>query len=401
MIASRPSRSSRTVSCGSSASTVPTPAMIASTVLRSSCTSVRAGAEVIHWLVPSAAAERPSRVAANFQVRYGRLRRTAVSQATLPASASARRTPVSTSTPAAAQGGRAAGRDRRRVVHRDDHALDPGGDQRLRAGAGAPGVVARLEGDHRGAAPGALAGLGQRDDLGVRAAGVRVEALADDLAVGAEQQAADDRVGAGRAEAPGGQRDRAAHRLVLGHHRGPFPARHGHARKGEKTPGNGHHGYGDRRPGSRARRSAPSVRFPRAVSHPDCLTGRHECRRSTVGPGVSPGPPSVVVSTSGSRAYRCLRVGSPPVRNFTESRQRVVGHRQVLHAIRRDATRTVAQVTLRSSSSGLAAAAVDRHVRAGLALGDLLHLGRHRDHHPRVGEAAAGRISTRPPRWTG
>ena len=41
---------------------------IASTVLRSVCTSVRATAEVTHWLVPSAAADRPSRVAANFQI---------------------------------------------------------------------------------------------------------------------------------------------------------------------------------------------------------------------------------------------------------------------------------------------------------------------------------------------
>jgi hypothetical protein len=70
--------------------------MITSIVLRRVCTSVRAGAEVIHWLVPSAAAERPSSVAANFQVTYGRPRRTAVSQATLPCSASRRRTPVST-----------------------------------------------------------------------------------------------------------------------------------------------------------------------------------------------------------------------------------------------------------------------------------------------------------------
>ena len=88
------------MSCGSSATTVPTPTTIASTVLRSSCTSVRAGGEVIHWLVPSAAADRPSSVAANFQMTYGRLRRTAVSQARLPFSASCRRTPVSTWTPA-------------------------------------------------------------------------------------------------------------------------------------------------------------------------------------------------------------------------------------------------------------------------------------------------------------
>ena len=49
--------------------------MIASTVPRSSCTSARAAADVIHLLVPSAAALRPSRVAANFQMTYGRPRR--------------------------------------------------------------------------------------------------------------------------------------------------------------------------------------------------------------------------------------------------------------------------------------------------------------------------------------
>jgi hypothetical protein len=74
--------------------------MIASTVPRSACTSARAGSEVIHRLVPSAAADRPSSVAANFHVTYGRPRRTAVSQAMLPRSAACLRTPVTTSTPA-------------------------------------------------------------------------------------------------------------------------------------------------------------------------------------------------------------------------------------------------------------------------------------------------------------
>ncbi|RAO59880.1 hypothetical protein PSN01_02558 [Micromonospora saelicesensis] len=96
-----PSRRLRAVNRGSSASTVPTPAMTASTVPRSACTSIRAASEVIHMLVPSAAAERPSSVAAYFQITYGQPRRIEVNHATLPASASSPRTPRSTRTPAA------------------------------------------------------------------------------------------------------------------------------------------------------------------------------------------------------------------------------------------------------------------------------------------------------------
>nr|BFE69684.1 hypothetical protein GCM10020092_029850 [Actinoplanes digitatis] len=48
-------------------------------------------------------------------------------------------------------------------------------------------MVTGLKGDYRGAAAGPLAGLRQGDYLGVRPAHVRVEALADDLAVRAEQ----------------------------------------------------------------------------------------------------------------------------------------------------------------------------------------------------------------------
>ena len=64
--------SSRTVSCGSSRSTVPVPTRIASHSPRSRCTSRRADSPVIQRLDPSAAALRPSRVAASFQVTNGR-----------------------------------------------------------------------------------------------------------------------------------------------------------------------------------------------------------------------------------------------------------------------------------------------------------------------------------------
>ena len=77
-----------------------------STVDRNCWTSARASGDVIHWLVPSSAAERPSNVAANFQITYGRgspaaARRVDVSQPTLPAYASPERRPSSTSMPAA------------------------------------------------------------------------------------------------------------------------------------------------------------------------------------------------------------------------------------------------------------------------------------------------------------
>jgi hypothetical protein len=78
--------------------------MMASTVDRSSCTSARASGELIHWLVPSSAAERPSIVEANFQMTNGRgspaaAREVEVSQARLPAYTSAARSPSSTSIP--------------------------------------------------------------------------------------------------------------------------------------------------------------------------------------------------------------------------------------------------------------------------------------------------------------
>ena len=76
----RPPSPSRTVSCGSSASTVPLPTTIASTIARSACASARDAAEEIHRALRSAAATRPSRVAAYFQVTNGRPLRTACSQ---------------------------------------------------------------------------------------------------------------------------------------------------------------------------------------------------------------------------------------------------------------------------------------------------------------------------------
>jgi hypothetical protein len=93
----------RTARCGSSVRAVPAPTSTASVRARSRCTSARASAEVIQRLEPSAAATRPSSVAAYFQITYGRRSRTAVSQAALTAAASAASGPLTTSTPASAR----------------------------------------------------------------------------------------------------------------------------------------------------------------------------------------------------------------------------------------------------------------------------------------------------------
>jgi len=80
-------------------------------------------------------------------------------------------------------------------------------DQGLGARARASGVVAGLQRDVGGAAADVVAsgpGLGERGQLGVRRAGAAVPALADDLAVAAQQDAADARVGVSR-RAVGGQ----------------------------------------------------------------------------------------------------------------------------------------------------------------------------------------------------
>ena len=124
---------SRAVRAGSSASTVPVPTTIASASARRRCTSARAAGPVIHWLVPSDAAARPSRLCAHLTVTCGRPRRCTASQDASSAVASSASTPDSTSTPAA----------RRRSPPPDDSvagigdgvddARDAGGDERLRS----------------------------------------------------------------------------------------------------------------------------------------------------------------------------------------------------------------------------------------------------------------------------
>ena len=64
--------SGRTVSDGSSARTVPAPTITASLSARRRWASARASSPVIHRLEPSAAAVRPSRVAASLSTTHGR-----------------------------------------------------------------------------------------------------------------------------------------------------------------------------------------------------------------------------------------------------------------------------------------------------------------------------------------
>ena len=119
----------------------------------------------------------------------------------------------------------ATGGGRPGVVDGDDHPTHPGLDQRHGAGAGAAGVVARLEGDDGRAALRAQAGGRERRDLGVRPARALVPALADDLAAGVHDHAAHDRVGQRGRAAARGELDRARHRdpFHLGRH--PYPLR--------------------------------------------------------------------------------------------------------------------------------------------------------------------------------
>ncbi len=289
-------------------------------------------------LVPSAAAERPSSVAAYFQITNGRgspaAARMEVSQAMLPAAASSPRSPTSTSRPSARSDVGAAGGDRVGIGHGDDHPGDAGADQRLAAGAGTAGVVAGLQRDHGGAATGPLAGLrpGRRSR---RAARPRTR--------GTPRRRPGRPGRAGRSRPPGWgwwRRGRVAareiartHRLVDGPARHRLPSSRSPVRAGES----GRRGMGrgqaaadpgrHRRPGEPPALTVASGRptrpVPRAVSHPDCLG----VGRAAPQPSAQPRFHQVhrTAEPSPGRGLTTVGRGSPPVRNFTESRQRVVG----------------------------------------------------------------------------
>lgn len=222
----------RTARCGSSASSVPEPTTTASASARSRCTSARDSAEVIQRLLPSAAAIRPSSVAAYFQRTKGRPRRTDVSHATLTAAASSASSPLSTSTPAA------------RSVAAPPDAAGLGSDTActtratpasISAWAHGPVLPVWLHGSSvttavppRAASPAARSAC----TSACGPCGLAVPALADDGAGRVEDHTADDGVGGGGAEGARGQRDRSAHRvgLIGGGHRVLLPHR-------ARTPG--------------------------------------------------------------------------------------------------------------------------------------------------------------------
>ncbi len=164
---SRVPSSARAVSAGSSERTRAGAATIASACARRACTSRRASGPVIHWLVPSSAAARPSRLCAHFTVTCGRPLRCRCVQSATSASAASASGPARRR-PGCAQAVGSAGRGVGGVVERVDHAGDARLDERDSARAGATGVIARLQGHH---GSGALCGTGgelrQRVDLGV------------------------------------------------------------------------------------------------------------------------------------------------------------------------------------------------------------------------------------------
>ena len=97
-----------------------------------------------------------------------------------------------------ARGGQAvgsAGGDRVGVRLGQHDASDPGGEQRVHTRPSPTRVVARLEGDHGGGAPGCGPGRGQRCGLRVRGAGTLMEAFGDRGPGRVEQDAAHARVG--------------------------------------------------------------------------------------------------------------------------------------------------------------------------------------------------------------
>ena len=174
--------SPRAVSDGSSASTVPVPTRIASLAERCSCTRWRAAVPVIHWLLPSAAAARPSSVDAHLTVMYGRRRRAAVSQTCWNSSASSRRMPPVTVTPALASRSAPPPATGPGSLTAKKTARDARLDQRDRARSGVAGVVAGFEGDDGGQSAGIAATLAECIDLGVRRADAPVPALGNDRA---------------------------------------------------------------------------------------------------------------------------------------------------------------------------------------------------------------------------
>ena len=273
------STSSRTVSSGSSTATVPVPTSIVSHCARSRWVSSRAARLETQRLVPSAAALRPSRVVANFQVTNGRPCSTAKVQARLSAPGLVGQQAALDLDPGGAQRLRSPGGDRVGVGLGEHHAAYAGLDQGAGAGAGAAGVVAGLEGDHGGGArarPRRPRAARATSACGVPAP--RWKPSATSSPASSRMHAADPRVGAERARrgwrrAParaasrGARASRSAVMVISRSPRRPARGLEGAGRR-----------YGDGRRASRRTTARPRLRaLP--------------IRTLTVGPGVPPGQP--------------------------------------------------------------------------------------------------------------
>src|SRR5258706_16383548 len=103
-----------------------------------------------------------------------------------------------------------AGIDGIRIVHGRDDALNARGDDRFRARASAPGVIARFERDVKRRAARLFTGGLQRDDFRVVAPFVLMKTFTDDLAL-AHDNATHHGIGAGEAGAFAGQGQRVLH----------------------------------------------------------------------------------------------------------------------------------------------------------------------------------------------
>ena len=143
--------------------------MTASLSARSRWASRRAGSPVIHWLVPSGAAVRPSSVPASLSTTYGRPVRRCLRYGASWARTVVRAHAGRTSMPAAPQLRDArAGDVRVGVLDADDDPGDARGDDRVDARRGAAVVRAGLErGDERSRPRAVAPAARERDDLGV------------------------------------------------------------------------------------------------------------------------------------------------------------------------------------------------------------------------------------------
>ena len=243
---SRPS-ASRTVSSGSSRRTVPAPTSTASTCARSSCTARRLSRQLIQRASPPAAATLPSSVIGGL-VRHLRQPAGMIVQERRVLPAGARRPRLAgevdlhagVTQPAQA----APGHERVGVFERDHRAADAGRDERVRARRREAVVAARLEGAVERRAAGAVAGLPQREGLGVRLPHGEVRAGPDHGAV-LHENGTHERVGVRPSPASFGQVERLLHVPVV-------------VRVHEKSP--------------EAGASGPTTRVTarRCFSHPDC-----------------------------------------------------------------------------------------------------------------------------------